>query len=183
MQQSKSYLKVSFCSSVWAFTLLSDDSRLISSNFHLLTATLPSLQAPWPQGTECVARYNFKGTSEQDLPFKKGDVLTIIVVTKVSRLQTRVPLEMFGWFWFRWVFIFWHVKNLNLAAFRSCEADWRRRWSAVSAKKKKPKHVWWRFAFRIQTGTKLKMPRAAREPFRPTTFRKEKAWNLEASWA
>uniref|UniRef100_H2V3G0 Tyrosine-protein kinase n=1 Tax=Takifugu rubripes TaxID=31033 RepID=H2V3G0_TAKRU len=39
-------------------------------------------QAPWPQGTECVARYNFKGTSEHDLPFKKGDVLTIIVVTK-----------------------------------------------------------------------------------------------------
>lgn len=73
MQQSKSY-----------FTFLSDDSRLIFSNFHLLTASLPSLQAPWPQGTECVARYNFKGTSEQDLPFKKGDVLTIIVVTKVS---------------------------------------------------------------------------------------------------
>lgn len=40
-------------------------------------------QTPWPQGTECVARYNFKGTSEQDLPFNKGDVLTIIVVTKV----------------------------------------------------------------------------------------------------
>uniref|UniRef100_A0A674MW81 Tyrosine-protein kinase n=1 Tax=Takifugu rubripes TaxID=31033 RepID=A0A674MW81_TAKRU len=39
-------------------------------------------KAPWPQGTECVARYNFKGTSEHDLPFKKGDVLTIIVVTK-----------------------------------------------------------------------------------------------------
>uniref|UniRef100_A0A3Q2CM04 non-specific protein-tyrosine kinase n=1 Tax=Cyprinodon variegatus TaxID=28743 RepID=A0A3Q2CM04_CYPVA len=40
------------------------------------------LQSPWPQGTECVARYNFKGTSEQDLPFNKGDVLTIIIVTK-----------------------------------------------------------------------------------------------------
>uniref|UniRef100_A0A3Q2CLY1 non-specific protein-tyrosine kinase n=1 Tax=Cyprinodon variegatus TaxID=28743 RepID=A0A3Q2CLY1_CYPVA len=38
--------------------------------------------SPWPQGTECVARYNFKGTSEQDLPFNKGDVLTIIIVTK-----------------------------------------------------------------------------------------------------
>uniref|UniRef100_A0A8C7WL57 Tyrosine-protein kinase n=1 Tax=Oncorhynchus mykiss TaxID=8022 RepID=A0A8C7WL57_ONCMY len=36
----------------------------------------------WPQGTECVAKYNFKGTTEQDLPFNKGDVLTIIVVTK-----------------------------------------------------------------------------------------------------
>lgn len=43
-----------------------------------------SLQSPWPQGTECVARYNFKGTSEQDLPFNKGDILTIIVVTKVN---------------------------------------------------------------------------------------------------
>lgn len=42
------------------------------------------LQSPWPQGTECVARYNFKGTSEQDLPFSKGDILTIIVVTKVN---------------------------------------------------------------------------------------------------
>lgn len=40
-------------------------------------------QVSWPQGTECVARYNFKGTSEQDLSFNKGDVLTIIVVTKV----------------------------------------------------------------------------------------------------
>lgn len=40
-------------------------------------------KAPWPQGTECVAKYNFKGTSEHDLSFKKGDVLTIIVVTKV----------------------------------------------------------------------------------------------------
>lgn len=40
-------------------------------------------KAPWPQGTECVARYNFKGTSEHDLSFKKGDVLTIIVATKV----------------------------------------------------------------------------------------------------
>nr|XP_029524875.1 tyrosine-protein kinase CSK-like [Oncorhynchus nerka] len=36
----------------------------------------------WPRGTECMAKYNFKGTTEQDLPFNKGDVLTIIVVTK-----------------------------------------------------------------------------------------------------
>uniref|UniRef100_A0A7N8X3W4 Tyrosine-protein kinase n=1 Tax=Mastacembelus armatus TaxID=205130 RepID=A0A7N8X3W4_9TELE len=43
---------------------------------------MTEVQTPWPQGTECVARYNFKGTSEQDLPFNKGDVLTIIVVTK-----------------------------------------------------------------------------------------------------
>lgn len=33
-----------------------------------------------------MARYNFKGTTEQDLPFNKGDVLTIIVVTKVTFL-------------------------------------------------------------------------------------------------
>uniref|UniRef100_A0A667WMP0 Tyrosine-protein kinase n=1 Tax=Myripristis murdjan TaxID=586833 RepID=A0A667WMP0_9TELE len=43
---------------------------------------MTEVQTPWPQGTECVARYNFKGTTEQDLPFNKGDVLTIIVVTK-----------------------------------------------------------------------------------------------------
>ncbi|XP_071369983.1 tyrosine-protein kinase CSK isoform X2 [Centroberyx affinis] len=43
---------------------------------------MTEVQTPWPQGTECVARYNFKGTTEQDLPFSKGDVLTIIVVTK-----------------------------------------------------------------------------------------------------
>ncbi|XP_067090146.1 tyrosine-protein kinase CSK-like [Osmerus mordax] len=40
------------------------------------------VQTPWPQGTECVAKYNFKGTTGQDLPFNKGDVLTIIMVTK-----------------------------------------------------------------------------------------------------
>lgn len=40
-------------------------------------------QTPWQQGTECVARYNFTGTSEQDLPFNTGDVLTIVVATKV----------------------------------------------------------------------------------------------------
>lgn len=48
---------------------------------------LPSLcvspQAAWPPGTECVAKYNFQGTTGQDLPFFKGDVLTIIGVTKV----------------------------------------------------------------------------------------------------
>ncbi|GAA6068646.1 tyrosine-protein kinase CSK, partial [Tachysurus ichikawai] len=37
---------------------------------------------PWPPGTECVAKYNFQGTTEQDLPFSKGDVLSIIGVTK-----------------------------------------------------------------------------------------------------
>ncbi|KFU92401.1 Tyrosine-protein kinase CSK, partial [Chaetura pelagica] len=40
------------------------------------------LQAVWPSGTECIAKYNFHGTAEQDLPFSKGDVLTIVAVTK-----------------------------------------------------------------------------------------------------
>uniref|UniRef100_A0A672S8R5 Tyrosine-protein kinase n=1 Tax=Sinocyclocheilus grahami TaxID=75366 RepID=A0A672S8R5_SINGR len=39
-------------------------------------------QASWPSGTECVAKYNFQGSTEQDLPFCKGDLLTIIGVTK-----------------------------------------------------------------------------------------------------
>lgn len=62
------------------------DARLVSKLLKVLLLICDpfiSPKAPWPQGTECVARYNFKGTSEQDLPFKKGDVLTIIVVTKV----------------------------------------------------------------------------------------------------
>lgn len=41
-------------------------------------------QASWPPGTECVAKYNFQGSTEQDLPFCKGDLLTIIGVTKVT---------------------------------------------------------------------------------------------------
>lgn len=43
----------------------------------------------WPSGTECIAKYNFHGTAEQDLPFSKGDVLTIVAVTKV-----RCPLAL-----------------------------------------------------------------------------------------
>lgn len=42
------------------------------------------LQAAWPSGTECIAKYSFHGTAEQDLPFCKGDVLTIVAVTKVD---------------------------------------------------------------------------------------------------
>lgn len=48
-----------------------------------------SCQAVWPSGTECIAKYNFHGTAEQDLPFSKGDVLTIVAVTKV-----RCPLPV-----------------------------------------------------------------------------------------
>lgn len=40
------------------------------------------VQATWLAGTECVAKYNFKGSTEQDLPFNRGDLLTIICVTK-----------------------------------------------------------------------------------------------------
>uniref|UniRef100_A0A9J7YGZ5 Tyrosine-protein kinase n=2 Tax=Cyprinus carpio TaxID=7962 RepID=A0A9J7YGZ5_CYPCA len=43
---------------------------------------MSALQASWPPGTECVAKYNFQGSTEQDLPFCKGDLLTIIGVTK-----------------------------------------------------------------------------------------------------
>lgn len=38
---------------------------------------------PWSTGTECVAKYNFQTANEQDLPFCKGDVLTIVGVTRV----------------------------------------------------------------------------------------------------
>lgn len=52
----------------------------------------PALQAAWPSGTECIAKYNFHGTAEQDLPFCKGDVLTIVAVTKVIGDLTRPHL-------------------------------------------------------------------------------------------
>uniref|UniRef100_A0A3B3RMV1 Tyrosine-protein kinase n=1 Tax=Paramormyrops kingsleyae TaxID=1676925 RepID=A0A3B3RMV1_9TELE len=43
---------------------------------------MSGVQTTWPAGTECVAKYNFQGATDQDLPFSKGDVLTIIGVTK-----------------------------------------------------------------------------------------------------
>ncbi|RXN15495.1 tyrosine- kinase CSK-like protein [Labeo rohita] len=45
---------------------------------------MSALQTSWPPGTECVAKYNFQGSTEQDLPFCKGDLLTIIGVTKLT---------------------------------------------------------------------------------------------------
>lgn len=61
--------------------------------FLLVQCDPPTLmQSPWPQGTECVAKYNFKGTTEQDLPFNKGDILTIIIVTKVNHCSSDVGL-------------------------------------------------------------------------------------------
>lgn len=32
----------------------------------------------WPQGTQCVARYKYLGTTSEDLSFAKGEVLTIV---------------------------------------------------------------------------------------------------------
>ncbi|XP_078541257.1 tyrosine-protein kinase CSK isoform X1 [Lissotriton helveticus] len=43
---------------------------------------MSTVQPAWPTGTECIAKYNFSATADQDLPFSKGDVLTIITVTK-----------------------------------------------------------------------------------------------------
>ncbi|XP_063955968.1 tyrosine-protein kinase CSK-like [Lytechinus pictus] len=36
----------------------------------------------WLPGTECLARFEFKGTTADDLSFRKGDVITIIKATK-----------------------------------------------------------------------------------------------------
>ncbi|XP_061173254.1 tyrosine-protein kinase CSK-like isoform X2 [Saccostrea echinata] len=36
----------------------------------------------WPKGTQVVANYNFDGSSPDDLPFKKGDVITIVQSTR-----------------------------------------------------------------------------------------------------
>ncbi|XDV28429.1 hypothetical protein PO909_031746, partial [Leuciscus waleckii] len=43
---------------------------------------MSALQGAWPFGTECVAKYNFQGSTDLDLPFSKGDLLTIISITK-----------------------------------------------------------------------------------------------------
>ena len=43
----------------------------------------PMVQEQWPPGTEVVAMYNFKGNSNEDLPFSKRDVLTIVKPTRV----------------------------------------------------------------------------------------------------
>lgn len=59
-----------------------------------LTVFRAPRQAVWPSGTECIAKYNFHGTAEQDLPFSKGDVLTIVAVTKV-RCPRRPPRRDF----------------------------------------------------------------------------------------
>ncbi|XP_019615926.1 PREDICTED: tyrosine-protein kinase CSK-like isoform X1 [Branchiostoma belcheri] len=36
----------------------------------------------WVPGTECLAKYNFLGNSQDDLPFNKGEILTIVKSTR-----------------------------------------------------------------------------------------------------
>ena len=36
----------------------------------------------WQPGDKVVARYNFTGSSQEDLPFQKADVLTIVTPTR-----------------------------------------------------------------------------------------------------
>ncbi|KAJ8343229.1 hypothetical protein SKAU_G00305580 [Synaphobranchus kaupii] len=57
---------------------------------------MSGLQITWPAGAECIAKYNFLGTTEQDLPFSKGDLLTIIGVTKDPNWQTQ-PHAVVPW--------------------------------------------------------------------------------------
>ena len=59
----------------------------------LVTSVWCSPQVPWSTGTECVAKYNFQATNEQDLPFAKGDVLTIIGVTRVSEAHSHAQIS------------------------------------------------------------------------------------------
>ena len=56
------------------------------------------VQEQWPPGTEVVAMYNFKGNSNEDLPFSKRDVLTIVKPTRVcfflsSQYRVHVHIE------------------------------------------------------------------------------------------
>ena len=38
---------------------------------------------PLAPGTEVVARYSFKGSSDDDLTFQKGDIITVLMQTSV----------------------------------------------------------------------------------------------------
>lgn len=70
------------------------------------------MQAPWSTGTECVAKYNFQTANEQDLPFCKGDVLTIIGVTRVNILETlHVVLSLKAAVMKKWLLVKEWVKN------------------------------------------------------------------------
>ncbi|NWT75855.1 CSK kinase, partial [Prunella himalayana] len=49
--------------------------------------------AVWPSGTECIAKYNFHGPPPQDLPFSKGDVLTIVADPNWYKAKNKVGRE------------------------------------------------------------------------------------------
>lgn len=42
----------------------------------------PPQQEIWQPGTEVLAMYDFRGTTRDDLPFAKGDILTIVKNTR-----------------------------------------------------------------------------------------------------
>jgi len=46
-------------------------------------STTAMLQDIWQAGQEVIAVYDFRASSKEDLPFVKGDVLTIVRATKV----------------------------------------------------------------------------------------------------
>ena len=52
---------------------------------HLIALTmLCTVQIPWQTGTEVVALYKFTGYKSEDLPFRRGDILTIVHSSAVS---------------------------------------------------------------------------------------------------
>lgn len=113
-------------------------------------------QASWPPGTECVAKYNFQGSTEQDLPFCKGDLLTIIGVTKVTTNENHLEGRgIFKW----WSFNVWGSHRKVSVC---CDG-----------------FICW---FRTQTGTKQRTQWAERAPSQQTTSRRERGWNLEENW-
>lgn len=76
------------------------------------------MQAPWSTGTECIAKYNFQTANEQDLPFCKGDVLTIIGVTRVSMLAAlRVVRSLKAAAKAKWFLFKERLKNESLKSF------------------------------------------------------------------
>ncbi len=58
----------------------------------MLNGATYSLKGVAP-GIEVVGRYNFAGNSEEDLPFRKDDLLRVVAMTKVQ--YSIVPLGGF----------------------------------------------------------------------------------------
>ncbi|PFX12828.1 hypothetical protein AWC38_SpisGene23150 [Stylophora pistillata] len=46
----------------------------------------------WSPGTRVVGKYDFKGRTREDLPFKKGEILIIETVTRVSPYENLAKL-------------------------------------------------------------------------------------------